>query len=424
MSSSLFPRQIKKPLGYTINNLSKTRGYLGVSHNFVNGLNYPNGLNNCTISRLYKPDVNYFCCNNQFLSFNFSNYRIRFFSTGPEHIQDSVDAAGADGESQDNLLNAVKAYSTQSGDNIKELAEELGIESDIGKEKLSLEELYEIPDYQEYLLSRITEVNGTKRSALQEFLPVDYLQQMFMAVHDYTNLSWAATICVMTLFFKLVSLPIWSNSERIRRMNAHLMPRAMELQEKANHAFATKNEKLARETQRQIFEMTRENSFMKGMLVQMGSTAFQGLMFGTVYGGLRLFAINPTFRPDFTFESCLWLDSLCLPDPYFILPSIFGILMTIVFEHNLSVNFSATEASKGTVVSNFQNRQKYMKLASRIGIIFFTFYGFTMPSSAFFYLIPSFLFQTILRYSCNRFEVARFLGIPMPIVKKAKPPKP
>ncbi|UKJ88895.2 hypothetical protein MACJ_002141 [Theileria orientalis] len=423
MSSSLFPRQIKKPLGHTINNLSNTRGYSGFSRNFVNYSNYSNGANICTISRLYKPVVNYFCGHNQFFLSNFSNYRIRFFSTRPEHIQDSVEATGADGESH-NLLNAVKAYSSKSGDNINELVEELGIESDVGKEKLSLEELYEIPDYHDYILSRITELNGTKRTALQEFLPVDYLQQMFIAVHDYTNLSWAATICLMTLFFKLVSLPIWSNSERIRRMNAHLMPRAVELQEKANYAFATKNEKLARETQRQIFEMTKENSFMKGMLIQMGSTAFQGLMFGTVYGGLRLFAINPTFRPDFTFESCLWLDSLCLPDPYFILPSIFGILMTIVFEHNLSVNFSATEASKGTVASNLQKRQKYMKLASRIGIIFFTFYGFTMPSSAFFYLIPSFLFQTILRYSCNRFEVARFLGIPMPIVKKAKPPKP
>ncbi|EAN31145.1 60Kd inner membrane family protein [Theileria parva strain Muguga] len=306
-----------------------------------------------------------------------------------------------------------KVYNTKNkaeNDLIEELEEEL----EIGEESSGIEELFEIPDYHQYLLTRITESNGSKRSFLQHFLPVDYVQQMFITVHDTLNLSWSTTICLITLFFKVLLLPVWSAAERSRRLNAVIVPDVVKLQEKAKQAFSTKNHELARETQLKIFELTKRNSFVKGVFTQTGATMVQGLMFGTVYGGLRLFAIDPKSRPDFTYEPCLWLDSLCLPDPYYILPTIFGFLMTIVFEHNISLtipnNLQSTPDSR---LEKLKNRQKNMKIISRIGIILITFYGLSMPSSAFFYLIPSFLFQTIVRYSCNKFNIARLLNIPM-----------
>uniref|UniRef100_A0A3B0NB47 60Kd inner membrane protein, putative n=1 Tax=Theileria annulata TaxID=5874 RepID=A0A3B0NB47_THEAN len=348
-------------------------------------------------------------------------------TTNSEDINNEEDAEIAKNDVNDRFVN----YNFSPDDlnekvyNIKnkagnELIEELEEDLKISGESLGVEELFEIPDYHQYLMTRIMDLNGNKRSILQRFLPVEYVQQMFLTVHDCLNLSWSATIFLITLFFKLLLLPVWSAAERSRRLNAVIMPEVVKLQEKAKLAFSTKNHELARETQLKIFELTKRNSFVKGILVQIGATMVQGLMFGTVYGGLRLFAIDPNSRPDFTYEPCLWLDSLCLPDPYYILPTIFGILMTFVFEHNISLSISSNlQSNPGSELEKLKNRQKNMKIISRIGIILITLYGCSMPSSAFFYLIPSFLFQTIVRYLCNKFNIARLLNIPTTPIKRS-----
>ncbi|EKX72840.1 hypothetical protein BEWA_013990 [Theileria equi strain WA] len=294
--------------------------------------------------------------------------------------------------------------------------------SEESADKLTSEQLYEISDYHEYIYARITDVNGTQRSFLQRYLPVDSVQDALHVLHDFTDLPWCSTIALATLIVKIMMFPLWIAAERSRRMNAYLIPEVTELKHKFKEAYATGNTKAAQELQSRMFQIVKRKTFVKGSIIQVVATLSQGAIFASVYGGLRLFAINPRDCPNFTFESPLWLDSLALPDPYFILPSIFGMLMTIVCEQNNEtaemMRGNRKIDPKNAELVKEQRKQDILKGVSRGAIVVFTVYSLFMPASAFFYLVPSFLFQTLVRHSCNNFTVAKFFDLPLPIVKE------
>ncbi|GIX65059.1 mitochondrial inner membrane protein OXA1, putative [Babesia caballi] len=281
---------------------------------------------------------------------------------------------------------------------------------------------------EEDLYALIEEHNGTTKGFLQRLLPVEYMRDTLVALHDATGLSWAATITALTLFLKLCFVPVWAMGERARRNNAHLMPIAAELQEKLRVAQKTGNVKLAMEIQRALYRQMMRKTFLKGAALQVLAAGTQGITFAWVYGGLKMFAIEPRYCPGFVLENPIWLESLALPDPYYVFSATLWLLMTLVYELNRRTA-ERMRRSSGVVSETVQEqeaRQAKMKYFTRGAIAMFAYFSSSMTSGTFFYLIPSFLFQTVLRYVSQGGVVAKVLRLPTPSLPppaKAEPPK-
>ncbi|KAK1934344.1 putative cytochrome oxidase biogenesis protein 1-1 (OXA1) [Babesia divergens] len=269
---------------------------------------------------------------------------------------------------------------------------------------------------EEHLLARIAEHNGNTKGLLQRLLPVEAMRDTLIAIHDVTGLSWAATITACTLFLKVCFIPVWALGERARRNNAHLVPIAVELQEKLKQAQKTGDVKLAVQIQRKLYRQMTRKTFIKGAALQLGAASIQGITFAWVYGGLKMFAIEPTYCAGFALEKVIWLDSLALPDPYYAFPATLGVLMTTVYELNqrTAEQMRLSSGAFSTAMQEQEIRQQKMKYFTRAAIFVFAYFSATMTSGTFFYLIPSFLFQTILRYVTRRGFVANILRLPTP----------
>ncbi|CDR95999.1 cytochrome oxidase biogenesis protein 1-1 (OXA1), putative [Babesia bigemina] len=267
--------------------------------------------------------------------------------------------------------------------------------------------------------------NGTSKGLIQRILPVEWMRDMVVAMHDATGLSWAATITSLTVLFKVGFVPLWAMGERARRKNAHLMPIAAELQEQIRHAQKTGNVKLAMEVQRKLYKQMTRKTFLKGAALQVLAAGTQGLTFAWVYGGLKMFAIEPRHCTGFVLEHPFWLNSLALPDPYYVFPVALWFLMTLVYELNRKtaerMRMSAGAVSEA--VREQEQRQTKLKYFTRIAIGVFAYFSCSMTSGTFFYLIPSFLFQTVLRYLSQSVFVAKALRLPIPAPPPVQKPE-
>ncbi|GFE55522.1 mitochondrial inner membrane protein protein [Babesia ovis] len=276
------------------------------------------------------------------------------------------------------------------------------------------------------ILELVEQHNGNTKSIIQRMLPVEFMRDALTTMHDATGLSWATTITALTISLKVGFVPLWALGERARRNNAHLVPIATELQEKMKEAQQSGDAKKVLEIQRAMFKLMARKTFIKGAALQILAAGTQGLTFAWVYGGLKMFAIEPRHSTEFIMEHPLWLDSLALPDPYYIFPVTLYLLMTSIYELNRITAEKMRKASG--VVSNAlkeqEERQNKMKYFTRASLAVFVLFSSNMTASTFFYLIPSFMFQAILRYTSQRGIVARLLRLPVPQIPKETTPEP
>ncbi|ORM41319.1 uncharacterized protein BXIN_0792 [Babesia sp. Xinjiang] len=272
----------------------------------------------------------------------------------------------------------------------------------------------------ESLYALIEEHNGTTKGILQKMLPVEFMRDVLTSIHDATDLSWAATITMLTLSLKVCFVPLWAMGERARRNNAHLVPIALELQEKLKEAQKSGNVKQAMEIQRALYKQMTRKKFLQGAALQLLAAGTQGLTFAWVYGGLKMFAIEPRYCPGFVLEHPMWLESLALPDPYYIFPATLCILMTLIYEMNRRTAEQMRKSSGAMSAAMLEQevRQTKMKYFTRAAIAVFAYFSCNMTSGTFFYLIPSFVFQSILRYASQGVGVAKILKLPIPAPQK------
>ncbi|EDO05841.1 putative cytochrome oxidase biogenesis protein 1-1 (OXA1) [Babesia bovis T2Bo] len=271
---------------------------------------------------------------------------------------------------------------------------------------------------QEALFELVESHNGNRKGIIQRMLPVEFMRDVLTNIHESTGLSWATTITLLTLTMKVAFIPLWAMGERARRNNAHLVPIATELQERLAEARKEGNVKKSMEIQRIMYKQMLRKSFLKSAGLQILAAGTQGLTFAWVYGGLKMFAIEPRICPDFVMESPLWLKSLALPDPYYIFPATLYALMMSIYEMNrvTAERMRKSSGKESNAMREQEERQVKMKYFTRAALGMFALFSCSMTSSTFFYLIPSFMFQTILRYLTQGGPAAKALRLPIPVI--------
>ncbi|GAW79622.1 mitochondrial inner membrane protein OXA [Plasmodium gonderi] len=245
---------------------------------------------------------------------------------------------------------------------------------------------------------------------------VELVYELLNCTKIMFDCSWMTSIVGTTLFMRIIILPLTVSAERDRRKQKILNPLIKELTNKLKSNAQDGNVKRALEFKKKILNIrnTHGISLIPKSIILMA--CFQTPLFFIFYFSMKKMASYPEIFKEFTFESPLWLDSLSLPDPYYILPFLSSLLLlsnnelTALIDKTLSnskLKYTYTDES------DFQKKMKEISLiAMRLFYISSLFFFKSMPSGLLLYLITNTFFQLLTTQICKLKIVERFLDLP------------
>ncbi|SBS82252.1 mitochondrial inner membrane protein OXA1, putative [Plasmodium ovale] len=228
--------------------------------------------------------------------------------------------------------------------------------------------------------------------------------------------SWMTSIIATTSFMRIIILPLTISSERDRRKQKILNPLIKELTNKLKTNAQSGNIKMALEFKKRILNIrnTHGISLIPKSIIFMAF--FQTPLFFIFYFSMKKIAQYPDIFKEFTFESPLWLDSLALPDPYYILPLLSSLLLlsnnelTALIDKSISSNNPTKIYEEET---DFQkNIKKMSKISMRLFYISSVFFFKSMPAGLFIYFITNTFLQLFITQMCKVKFVEKFLDLP------------
>ena len=155
-------------------------------------------------------------------------------------------------------------------------------------------------------------------SEYHPWLPVDLLQTLMIDVHDYAGCSWLAAIIGTCFGIRLIALPVSVSAIRGTREKALLQPKYEELMAKQKE---TEGDPVkAQEAQKKIQAFTQKHGKLFMMKGTWNLFLFQMPLYITAFAAMRGMANHPDVFRGFAMEAPLWLDSLALSDPYYLMP--------------------------------------------------------------------------------------------------------
>ncbi|SOV22364.1 mitochondrial inner membrane protein OXA1, putative [Plasmodium sp. DRC-Itaito] len=234
----------------------------------------------------------------------------------------------------------------------------------------------------------------------------------------FFDCTWMSSIIMTTLFMRIIILPLTVSSERDRRKQKILSPLLKELTKKLKDNAQDGNIKKALEFKKKILNIrnTHGISLIPKSIILMAF--FQTPLFFIFYFSMKRIASYPDIFKDFTFESPLWLDSLSLPDPYYILPVLSSLLLLSNNELTLLIDKKINENNKQSNLydqeeTEFQkNIKKITKLGMRLFYMSSVLFFKSMPSGLFIYFITNTFFQLFITQICKIKIIENFLDLP------------
>ncbi|CRH03748.1 mitochondrial inner membrane protein OXA1, putative [Plasmodium relictum] len=245
---------------------------------------------------------------------------------------------------------------------------------------------------------------------------VKLIYELLNSTKTIFDCSWMTSIIATTILMRIIILPLTVSAERDRRKQKILNPLIKDLTNKLKINAQEGNVKKALEYKKRIFNIrnTHGISLIPKSIILM--TFFQTPLFCVFYFSMKKISSYPDIFKDFTFESPLWLDSLSLPDPYYILPFLSSLLLlsnhelTSLIDKNINNN---KQSELHLEESEFQkNIRKATKIGMRLFYISSVFFFKSMPSGLFIYFITNTFFQLFITQICKAKVVERFLDLP------------
>lgn len=245
---------------------------------------------------------------------------------------------------------------------------------------------------------------------------VELVHELLNCTKIMFDCSWMASIVATTSFMRMVILPLTVSAERDRRKQKILNPLIKELTNKLKSNAQDGNIKMALEFKKKILNIrnTHGISLIPKSIIMMAF--FQTPLFFIFYFSMKKMASYPEVFKEFTFESPLWLDSLSLPDPYYILPLLSSLLLLSNNELTALIDKALSNSKSSSLPgdeSEFQKKMKHVsKLAMRLFYISSFFFFKSMPSGLLIYLITNTFFQLLTTQICKIKVIERFLDLP------------
>ncbi|SBT74842.1 mitochondrial inner membrane protein OXA1, putative [Plasmodium malariae] len=274
--------------------------------------------------------------------------------------------------------------------------------------------------YTDFIIDKCKDNIKNDEDTFENTWYVKVIYELLNCTKIMLDCSWVTSIITTTAFMRIIILPLTISAERDRRKQQILNPLIKELTNKLKTNAQNGNIKKALEFKKRILNIrnTHGISLIPKSIILMAF--FQTPLFFIFYFSMKKIASHPDVFKEFTLESPLWLDSLSLPDPYYILPFLSSLLLlsnnelTALIDKNLSSNISnSTYISGAGEETDFQkNIRKISKIGIRLFYISSAFFFKSMPSGLFIYFITNTFFQLLITQTCKIKVIERFLDLP------------
>jgi membrane protein insertase Oxa1/YidC/SpoIIIJ len=232
-------------------------------------------------------------------------------------------------------------------------------------------------------------------------VPVDMFQTSAVAIHDFLGISWAETLALMTLAFRLVTLPLYIGSIAIGQRRARAAKELVELRIMAKEAVLLRDKDLLNgidmEYKRRLTSLGLSSNPLQGLgyfiLAQLPWTT---VMLFSVKGMATQASIFTSFGLDSKF---LWCDSLALADPYGILP----LLSTAAVAVSPSQGRTHTTESRENNDSASHRDARYIKYALHGATFAFLPFAMQLPSGMLVCFLVNTIFSRLVSHLVRRY---------------------
>jgi len=243
------------------------------------------------------------------------------------------------------------------------------------------------------LMQRCIEQAGESGFVTETYDPwtnVDLVQTLIISLVDNFGISWFTAIMVSSVLLRLVTFPLAVRGIRGSREKSRARPEFDALFKLQQEAINDKSSKKAAGKQEEV--RNQMDAFQK----KYGSPYFfpfkgtwpimlvQVPLYLTVFRSMKGFADHPHLFPDLALESPLWLESLALPDPTYVLPSISVGLMLLNLQ--LYGSLDAGAESLNSKKHDNESLQKWAPYIVRASVFLILPFSGGMPSAVFVYM--------------------------------------
>ncbi|CAK9032689.1 unnamed protein product [Durusdinium trenchii] len=186
-------------------------------------------------------------------------------------------------------------------------------------------------------------------SAYEPWLPVDLFQTLLVDIHEHTGCTWLSAIVCTCVAIRTLLLPVSVASIRGSREKAVLQPQYENLMQKQKELRIDGDPEKNSKIQKQIQQFTQKHGRLFMMKGTWNLIFVQLPLYITAFAALRGMAGHPDLFRGFAMESPLWLESLALADPCYVMPILTSAIMLTNQELFGSVD---TEAAAPTEVAD------------------------------------------------------------------------
>lgn len=232
-----------------------------------------------------------------------------------------------------------------------------------------------------YLMEKVMDYANERGGVSEEYSPwllTDLMQNTITFVHEClpAEFGWLGAVAISAVGIRALIFPLCIQSIREGRLKSTLLPQYSEMlremaEMKTPSATNNKDSEKLQNLQKRYIQFTSKygNVALKGTL----ASAIQIPMIMTGIVACNGMALNPAVFPAVALESPLWLSSVALPDPYYILPAMNSALVWFNMSYFGSIDATATPkqvSSSGKTTAGIEDEQtKRIKdlITSRMG---------------------------------------------------------
>ncbi|EEB08239.1 inner membrane translocase Oxa101 [Schizosaccharomyces japonicus yFS275] len=239
------------------------------------------------------------------------------------------------------------------------------------------------------------------------YWPYAFIQNAVNGIHCISGAPWWASIILTTIGIRSLMLPLTLRSMKNARALSHIQPRvkkyvdAMKAAKLENDTYAVTQNAYA------IQKIYRSNNI--NPLTVAISPIIQATVFISFFYGLR--KMSQASIAGFNSGGLLWFRDLTTYDPYYILPTLNGLLVFLSFRENARFGTSSAASSV--------HMQTFMQLFCLLT----PFITCHVPSSVFLYWIPSTMFTAIQALVTRRLDRAKLSNTKDPVIRQGSFPQ-
>lgn len=260
------------------------------------------------------------------------------------------------------------------------------------------------------------------KAVYDPWLPVDLMQTLFVDVHEAAGCSWFSAIILAVIGIRVVTLPVSIAAIRGSREKALIQPQFNELMEKQKQLNLEGEQEKVAEVSRKLQAFNQKHGKFFMLKGTWNLLCFQMPLYVTAFASMRGFAGHPDLFRGFAMESPLWLDSLALPDPYYLMPCFTAAIMLTNTEIFGSIDTEVassmpTENKASTAVGGQGTFQKYQKWIMRGSSCMFIPLTCNFPAGVFVFMSTNLIVATLQNKILRQEALERMLEIPPTIEK-------